>query len=138
MSAQMMPPIRVVDTITPLKMTSPRPGMYVFDMGQNFSGWVRLRVQGPQGAAVRLRHAELLYDDGTLNVENLRTAKATDVYILRGERGGGLRAALHLPRLPLRGGDAVSGDARAGRHPGQSRPHGRHAPPAASRRPSRS
>ncbi|MFB3779110.1 MAG: family 78 glycoside hydrolase catalytic domain [Bryobacteraceae bacterium] len=85
MSAQMMPPIRVVDTITPLKMTSPRPGMYVYDMGQNFSGWVELRVQGPCGAAVRLRHAELLYEDGTLNTENLRAAKATDTYILRGD-----------------------------------------------------
>ena len=84
-SAQMMPPIRVIDTITPVKMTSPKPGMYVFDMGQNFSGWVRLRVRGPRGAEVKLRHAELLYDDGTLNVENLRAAKATDIYTLRGE-----------------------------------------------------
>ena len=85
LSSQMMPPIRVIDTIVPLKMTAPRPGMYVFDMGQNFSGWVQLRVKGPRGTAVKLRHAELLYDDGTLNVENLRAAKATDVYILRGD-----------------------------------------------------
>jgi alpha-L-rhamnosidase len=84
MSAQMMPPIRVVDTITPLRMTSPRPGMYVYDMGQNFSGWVELRVRGPRGTAVRLRHAELLYEDGTINTENLRAARATDTYILRG------------------------------------------------------
>lgn len=85
LSAQMMPPIQVVDTIVPLEMWSPRPGMYVFDMGQNFSGWVRLRVKGPRGAQVKLRHAELLYDDGTLNTENLRRANATDVYILRGD-----------------------------------------------------
>jgi alpha-L-rhamnosidase len=85
LSAQMMPPIRVTDTITPLKMTSPRPGVYVYDMGQNFSGWCRLRVRGPRGAAVRLRHAELVYDDGMINVENLRRARATDTYILRGD-----------------------------------------------------
>ncbi|MEN6608567.1 MAG: family 78 glycoside hydrolase catalytic domain, partial [Bryobacteraceae bacterium] len=85
LSAQMMPPIRVTDAILPLKMTSPKPGMYVFDMGQNFSGWVELRVQGPRGTAVKLRHAELIYDDGTINVENLRAAKATDVYVLRGD-----------------------------------------------------
>jgi alpha-L-rhamnosidase len=85
LSAQMMPPIRVLDTIVPLKMTSPRPGTYVYDMGQNFSGWVELRVRGPRGAQVKLRHAELLYDDGTLNVENLGRAKATDVYTLRGD-----------------------------------------------------
>jgi alpha-L-rhamnosidase len=79
-----MPPIRVVDTILPLRMSSPRPGMYVYDMGQNISGWSRLRVDGPRGTRVRIRHAEVLYDDGTLNVENLRKAKATDEYILRG------------------------------------------------------
>ncbi len=85
LSAQMMPPIRVTDTIIPLKMTNPRPGVYVFDMGQNFAGWCQLRVRGPRGTTVRLRHAELIYDDGMLNVENLRRARATDVYILRGD-----------------------------------------------------
>ena len=99
MSAQMMPPIRVVDTITPLKMTTPRPGVYVFDMGQNFSGWVRLRVQGPKGTTVRLRHAELLYEDGMLNTENLRKANATDVYILRGDR----QEEVYEPRFTYHG-----------------------------------
>lgn len=65
-------------------MTQPQPGVFVYDMGQNFSGWVRLKVRGPQGTTVRLRHAELLYDDGTLNVENLRSARATDYYTLEG------------------------------------------------------
>ncbi len=84
MSSQTMPPIRVIETITPLAMTSPRAGAYVFDLGQNVSGWVRLRVRGPAGTAVKLRHGELLYPDGSLNTENLRGAKATDVYILKG------------------------------------------------------
>jgi len=85
LSAEMMPPIKVVDTIVPFKLTNPKPGVYVYDMGQNFSGWVQLRVKGPRGTQVKLRFAELLYDDGTLNVENLRKARATDVYILRGD-----------------------------------------------------
>jgi alpha-L-rhamnosidase len=85
LSAQMMPPIRVVDTLVPLRMTNPRPGVYVYDLGQNFSGWARLRVSGPRGTAVRMRFAELLYDDGMINRENLRRAKATDTYILRGD-----------------------------------------------------
>jgi alpha-L-rhamnosidase len=84
LSAQMMPPIRVIQDITPFKMTNPRPGIYVYDMGQNFSGWVRLKVRGPRGTTVRVRHAELVYDDGTLNVENLRSARATDYYTLKG------------------------------------------------------
>ncbi len=85
LSAQMMPPIEVVDTVVPLGMTSPLPGAYVFDMGQNFSGWARLRVRGPRGTDVRLRFAELLYKNGTLNQENLRSAQAEDHYILKGE-----------------------------------------------------
>jgi alpha-L-rhamnosidase len=85
LSAQMMPPIRVVDTIVPFAMTNPRPGVYVFDMGQNLSGWARLRVSGPRGTDVRLRFAEILYDDGMINQENLRSARAEDHYILKGE-----------------------------------------------------
>ncbi|MCK7532132.1 MAG: glycoside hydrolase family 78 protein [Marinilabiliales bacterium] len=85
LSAQLMPAIRVVDTIVPFRMTSPLPGVYVFDMGQNFSGWARLRVEGPRGTDVRLRFAELLYENGTLNQETLRSAQAEDHYILKGE-----------------------------------------------------
>ncbi len=85
LSAQMMPPIRVMDTLVPFKMTQPRPGVYVFDMGQNASGWARLRVSGPRGAEVKMRFAELLYDNGTVNQENLRSARAQDIYILKGD-----------------------------------------------------
>jgi alpha-L-rhamnosidase len=85
LSAQLMPAIQVVDTIVPFKMSSPLPGTYIFDMGQNFSGWARLRVSGPRGTDVRLRFAELLYPNGTLNQDNLRSAQAEDHYILKGE-----------------------------------------------------
>jgi alpha-L-rhamnosidase len=83
-SSQMMQPIRVVDTIVPVKLTSPEPGVYVYDMGQNMSGWGRLQVEGPTGAKVTLRYAELLYDNGMINRENIREAKSRDIYILRG------------------------------------------------------
>jgi alpha-L-rhamnosidase len=85
LSAQMIPPIQVMDTLTPLEMTNPAPDVYVFDMGQNISGWVELRVSGPRGQKIRLRHAELLYTNGMINQENLRTARAEDIYILKGE-----------------------------------------------------
>jgi len=85
LSAQMMPAIQVVDTLVPLKMTNPRPGVYVFDMGQNASGWARLRVKGPRGTDVRLRFAEMLFADGMINQDNLRSARAEDHYILKGD-----------------------------------------------------
>ena len=84
LSSEMMPPVRVTGEIMPVKMTNPKPGMWVFDFGQNFSGWTRLKVRGAAGTAVKIRHAELLYDNGTINVENLRSARATDTYILKG------------------------------------------------------
>ena len=85
LSAQMMPPIQDVDSMVPVALTNPRPGFYIYDMGQNFSGWVDLKVSGPRGAQVQLRFAELLYDTGMINRENIRGAKARDIYILRGD-----------------------------------------------------
>jgi alpha-L-rhamnosidase len=85
LSAEMMPPIRVVDSIVPVALANPRPGVYVYDLGQNFSGWAELRARGPRGAEVRLRFSEVLYDDGMINRESLREAKSRDIYILRGE-----------------------------------------------------
>ncbi len=86
LSAQMVQPIQVMDSIVPLEMTNPQEGIYVFDMGQNFSGWAELRVSGPRGTKVCLRYAELLYENGMINQENLRSARAQDVYILKGDR----------------------------------------------------
>ncbi len=83
-SAEMMPPIRVTDTLVPRSMTNPEPGVYVYDFGQNFAGWARLRVRGPRGAKVRLRFSELIYSNGMINRQNLRSAKARDIYILKG------------------------------------------------------
>ncbi|MFQ3630881.1 family 78 glycoside hydrolase catalytic domain [Roseiflexus sp.] len=58
---------------------------WVFDMGQNMVGWVRLRVQGPAGTTVTIRYAEALNPDGTIYTANLRSARATDHYTLRGD-----------------------------------------------------
>src|SRR5208337_2430381 len=52
---------------------------------QNMSGWARLQVRGDPGTKVTLRFAELVYDNGMINRENIRGAKSRDVYILRGD-----------------------------------------------------
>ncbi len=82
--AQVDGAVRVARELPVKKVTEPRPGVFVFDLGQNMVGSVRLRVAGPAGTAVRLRHAEVLNPDGTLYTANLRTAAATDTYILKG------------------------------------------------------
>jgi alpha-L-rhamnosidase len=84
LSAETMPPIRVVDEVVPVAITNPEPGFYVYDMGQNMSGWAQLRVRGPRGARVQLRYAELVYPNGMINRANIRNAKSRDVYILKG------------------------------------------------------
>jgi len=79
------PPIRTVRTLTALNINNPKPGVYIYDFGQNFTGWVRLTVQGPRGTKIKLRYAELLNPDGTINPLTNRGAKATDIYILKGK-----------------------------------------------------
>jgi len=85
LSAQMMPPIRVVDSMVPVKLLNPKPGIYVYDLGQNISGWAKLRVKGPRGTAVTLRFSEVADPDGMIDTQNLREAKQRDIYVLRGE-----------------------------------------------------
>jgi alpha-L-rhamnosidase len=80
-----LPPIKIIKTIQPLMITNPQPGVFVYDLGQNFTGWVRLTVSGPRGAEVKLRFAELTYPDGMINPTPNRVAKVTDTYILKGE-----------------------------------------------------
>ena len=82
--AQMAEPLRVIENLKPVKITQPRPGVYIFDMGQNMVGWCRLKVAGPKGTEVTLRFAETLKPDGELYVDNLRSARATDIYTLKG------------------------------------------------------
>jgi len=82
---QYFQPIRAEKTLAPKKVTNPSPGVYIFDFEQNLSGVVHIRAQGAAGTDVKLRFAEILNPDGTLYVDNLRTAKATDHFILAGK-----------------------------------------------------
>ncbi|MEU6355402.1 family 78 glycoside hydrolase catalytic domain, partial [Streptomyces sp. NPDC047072] len=68
----------------------------VFDLGQNMVGVPRYSVRGPAGAQITFRFGEMLNDDsagadgpeGSVYRANLRSAKATSTYILKGERDG--------------------------------------------------
>lgn len=77
-------PLKVTENVKPIKISEIRPGVYIYDMGQNMVGWVRLRVTGKQGDRVMLRFAETLRPDGNLYLDNLRSARATDLYTLKG------------------------------------------------------
>lgn len=67
-----------------VSVSEPVPGRFVFDFGQNFPGWVRIRATGPAGTTITAKFAELLNPDGTADLSNLRLAKATDTFVLAG------------------------------------------------------
>ena len=87
--AQYFQPIRLHQVMTAKTITNPAPGVYVYDFGQNMSALPRLRVHGERGDDIQLRFAEVLNPDGTLYTDNLRTAKATDHFILAGSKTNG-------------------------------------------------
>lgn len=80
-------PIRAVEELAAREVIVTPAGRTVVDFGQNISGWVRLRVKGPGGTTIRLRHAETLIH-GEIDFETNRKAAATDTYVLAGAPGG--------------------------------------------------
>ncbi|MEL7588992.1 MAG: glycoside hydrolase family 78 protein [Prolixibacteraceae bacterium] len=78
-------PVKAIAEIKPVKLFTTPKGETVFDMGQNMVGWVRLKVQGKKGDRITLKFAEVLDKEGNFYTANLRAAKATDVYTLKGE-----------------------------------------------------
>ncbi len=77
------PPVREIETLRPVALSSAASGATIVDFGQNLVGWLRLRVDAPGGTTVRLRHAEVL-QHGELAVGPLRDAAATDSYTSSG------------------------------------------------------
>jgi len=78
------PPIRVIEDIMPRSITTGDDGRHIVDFGQNMTGWLRIGVDGPPGALVRIRHAEALAANHGLYTENLRTARQADEFTTSG------------------------------------------------------
>ncbi|MCF8226729.1 MAG: glycoside hydrolase family 78 protein [Bacteroidales bacterium] len=84
LSAHTSPPIRITREVIPESVNQIDNGSYVFDMGMNMTGGIRLNISGTAGDEIVMKFAELLHEDGSVAQENLRSAKATDKYILKG------------------------------------------------------
>ena len=61
------PPVQITQKIKPLAITSPKDGVYVVDMGVNFTGTYRIKLEGNVGDTITFRFGERIYDDGNLN-----------------------------------------------------------------------
>lgn len=82
--AQMNENMRVMNTLKPVSIKKLSGGRYILDMGQNMVGWLQIKVKGLKGKQIKLRFAESLQDNGELFTANLRNAKCTDLYTLKG------------------------------------------------------
>ncbi|MCX6226771.1 MAG: glycoside hydrolase family 78 protein [Bacteroidia bacterium] len=76
-------PVRVYKHVSPVNI-SPFGKNYIVDFGQNLTGWTRLTISGKMGDLVKIRHGEMLDDDGSLYTKNLAAAVQEDEYILSG------------------------------------------------------
>ena len=82
------PPVRITGQLKAQEVTEPEPGVYIFNFGQNFAGTIALKVKGTAGTKLQIRYGEMLHPNGRLMTENLRRARATDFYTLRGDKQG--------------------------------------------------
>lgn len=99
LQAETVDPIRVMGNYYPVAVQKIDGRCSVYNMGQNFAGWVRIRVKGKEGAKVSIRYGEDVNTDGRVNQLNLRSAKCRDVYILRGD----LEVEEYAPRFTYHG-----------------------------------
>ena len=77
------PVVRRQEELRPVRVWTSPSGRTLVDFGQNMVGWVRTAVRGTAGETVTLRHAEVL-EDGELGTRPLRSARATDRFVLSG------------------------------------------------------
>ena len=82
---QMTPNMKIMGEVKPISIKATTKGTYILDMGQNMVGWLQLKVKGKSGDQMTMKFAESLQADGSLYIANLRDAKTTDVYTLKGE-----------------------------------------------------
>ena len=88
--AQNIPPVTVARTYQPVRMTIPRRGVFVYDLGENFSGWPVIAVRGPAGRRVRLLPGELLDDQGFVTQRSANARPDDAVYFDYTLAGNGL------------------------------------------------
>ncbi len=87
--AQPEDPVRVIEEMPVKFLAKTGEDTYVYDIGQNISGMLRIKVKGEAGTTLKLRHGEMVYEDtNVLYTANLREAKATDYYTLKGDENG--------------------------------------------------
>ncbi len=82
---QRSPPVKVMHVIRPVAVKQVRPGVFVYDMGAEITGWCRMEADGPAGTHIVLRHAEAVTPAGEVDETNLWGVAQQEDYILDGK-----------------------------------------------------
>ena len=90
LTPELAPPVQVEHIYSPIHQTMIRPGVVVYDLGQNFAGWPKVTVEGAAGATVKMICGELLNQDGTASQRSSGGNRGLNafIYTLRGSKGG--------------------------------------------------
>jgi alpha-L-rhamnosidase len=97
-------PVRKHETFPALRLIVTPRGEQVLDFGQNLVGWVVVRLKGHPADSLSLSHAEVLDKQGNFYTDNLRKAKAEDVYILgNGQNNADTAADVFEPHFTFHG-----------------------------------
>lgn len=76
--------VRILERLRAKEYSVSPKGEHILDFGQNIAGFLELHVKGERGQRITVRHGEELDRDGNLYTENLRTARATDIFVCSG------------------------------------------------------
>lgn len=88
LSAQNMPAMKVIETVDPVKITEPEPGVYVVHFDQLFGGWCKLNIKGKRGDQIEIDYSTRLLKNGMIDEEPWPGEQERDYYILKGDPNG--------------------------------------------------
>jgi hypothetical protein len=88
LASLLIPPMKVIEVIKPVRQFDPRPGTRIYDLGENFSGWPEIQAKGHAGDTIRILPGELLDLNGEVTQRSAAAGKSDPVlftYTLRGD-----------------------------------------------------
>jgi alpha-L-rhamnosidase len=87
LTVQSLPPIRITKEIVPVALSAPEKNIWVYDLGQNFAGWIRMKIPGSRGQHVHFRYGELIYPNGRVNGMTTVAGHIKEIWELDGGPG---------------------------------------------------
>jgi len=87
LKSQLVPPVKITETLKSVELSEPEPGVFVYDLGQNFAGWINFKVNEPAGTVIKFLFGELLNEDGTVNGMTAVAGHIKEIWNLDGGPG---------------------------------------------------